>query len=142
MQFADARPFMEKHHWSVITTHQRNGAAQSSIVFSGASQDQAAFVAVYGKSAKVRNLRRDPRCTVLNVTRDWSSWVSVEGEARLFDYGNTEAETMRQMFRDMYRACGDRDHPDWEEYDRAMVRQEAVAVLVRPDRVYGLLRKW
>jgi general stress protein 26 len=41
-------------------------------------------VAVYGKSAKVRNLRRDPRCTVLNVAQDWRSWVSVEGEVQLF----------------------------------------------------------
>jgi PPOX class probable F420-dependent enzyme len=142
MDFEDARPFLEKHHWSVVTTHQRNGAAQSSIVFSGAYQGQAAFVAVYGQSAKVRNLRRDPRCTMLNVTKDWSSWVCVEGAAQLFDYTNTAAEDMRQMFRAMYRACGDHEHPDWEEYDRAMVQQKAVAVLVRPDHVYGLLRKW
>jgi hypothetical protein len=45
------------------------------------------------------------------------------------------------MFRDIYNACGDREHPDWEAYDRAMVTQEAVAVLVRPDRVYGLVRE-
>jgi PPOX class probable F420-dependent enzyme len=142
MEFEAARPFMEKHHWSVVTTHQGNGSAQSSIVFSGAYLGHAAFVAVYGQSAKVRNLRRDSRCTVLNVTKDWLSWVCVEGKAQLFDYGNTESEEMRQMFREIYRACGDRDHPDWDEYDHAMVQQQAVAVLVRPDRVYGLLRKW
>jgi len=141
MKFEEARPFLERHHWGVVTTHQRNGAAQSSVVFSGAYQGHAAFVAVYGKSAKVRNLRRDPRCTVLNVAKDWRSWVTVEGEVQLFDYSNTEAEKMRQMFRDIYNACGDREHPDWEEYDRAMVTQEAVAVLVRPDRVYGLVRE-
>jgi hypothetical protein len=74
------------------------------------------------------------------VTEDWRSWATVEGEAQLFDYTNTEAEKMRVMFRDLYRACGDRDHPDWEEYDQAMIDQQAVAVLVRPQRVYGLLR--
>ena len=141
MEFEEARPFLERHHWGVVTTHQRNGAAQSSVVFSGAYQGHAAFVAVYGKSAKVRNLRRDPRCTVLNVANDWRSWVTVEGEVQLFDYTNTETEKMRQMFRDIYNVCGDREHPDWEEYDRAMVTQEAVAVLVRPDRVYGLVRE-
>jgi PPOX class probable F420-dependent enzyme len=140
MEFEEARPFLERHHWGVVTTHQRNGAAQSSVVFSGAYQGHAAFAAVYGKSAKVRNLRRDPRCTVLNVAPDWRSWVTVEGEVRLFDYTNTETEKMRLMFRDIYFACGDREHPDWEAYVRAMVTQEAVAVLVRPDRVYGLVR--
>lgn len=142
MDFEEARPFLEKHHWCVLTTHQSNGAAHSSVIYSGAYQGHAAFVMVYGKSAKIRNLRRDPRCTVLNVTKDWSSWVSVEGEAQLFNYNNTEPEEMRQMFRELFRACGDHEHPDWEEYDRAMVTQQAVAVLVRPERVYGLLRKW
>jgi hypothetical protein len=44
------------------------------------------------------------------------------------------------LLRDVYRACGDQDHPDWEEFDRAMVAQEAVAVLVRPQRVFGQIR--
>ena len=123
MDFAQARPFLERHHWGIVTTHQRNGAAQNSIVYCGTYQDQAVFVAVYGKSAKVRNLRRDPRCTVLAVAKDWRSWVTVEGEAQLFDYSNTEAEEMRVLFRDMFRACGDHEHPDWEDYDRAMVDQ-------------------
>ena len=140
MEFEDVRPFMEREHWGVVTTHQPNGAAQSSVVFSGAYNGHAAFVMVYGDSAKVRNLRRDPRCTVLTVTKDWRSWATVEGEAQLFDYTNTEAEKMRLMFREVYRACGDRDHPDWEAYDRAMVSQKAVAVLVQPQRIYGLLR--
>ena len=140
MDFAQARPFLERHHWGIVTTHQRNGAAQNSIVYCGAYQDRAVFVAVYGKSAKVRNLRRDPRCTVLAVCKDWRSWVTVEGEVELFDYPNTESEKMRVLFRDMFRACGDHEHPDWEGYDRAMVDQGAVGVLVRPQRVYGLLR--
>lgn len=140
MEFEEVRPFLERHHWGVVTTYQANGAMQASIVVSGAYQGHAAFVAVYGKSAKVRNLRRDPRCTVLAVQNDWSSWATVEGEAQLFDYTNTEAEEVRQLLREVFRACGDKDHPDWDEYDRAMREQEAVVVLVRPQRVYGHLR--
>jgi PPOX class probable F420-dependent enzyme len=140
MEFADARPFLERNHWGVITTHRPDGAGHVSIVVCGAYRDCAAFVIVRGRSVKVRNLRRDPRCTVLAVSKDWRAWVAVEGEAQLFDYRNTAAETFRVMLREVYRACGDQDHPDWEEYDRAMVEQDAVAVLVTPKRVYGLLR--
>ena len=43
----------------------------------------------------------------------------------------------RVELREVFRACGDKDHPDWEEYDEAMVKQDAVIVLVKPDRVYG-----
>ena len=139
MEFEQARPFMETNHRGVITTHQRNGAMQNSIVVCGAYQGNAAFVSVRGNSRKVRNLRREPRCTVMSVDADWRGCVMVEGQARLYDYRNTGQEEFRQMLREVYRACGDKDHPDWEEYDRAMVEQDAVVVLVSPDRVYGRL---
>ena len=140
MQFEDARPFLQRHHRGVITTHQSNGAAHASVVVCGAYEGQAAFVIVHGTSVKARNLRRDPRCTVLAVTADWRSWVSVEGQAQLFDYRNTDGEALRVMLRNVYRACGDKDHPDWDEYDQAMREQDAVVVLVRPERVYGQIR--
>ena len=81
MNFEEAQPFFERHHWSVVTTHQANGAAHSSIVVCGAYQGHAGFVSVYGKSAKVRNLRRDPRCGLLidNPTTPYKR-VSVQGE--------------------------------------------------------------
>jgi PPOX class probable F420-dependent enzyme len=140
MEFEDVRPFLQRHHRGVITTHRANGAAHASIVVCGAYQGYAAFVIVRGNSVKARNLRRAPRCTVLAVTEDWRGWVSVEGEAQLFDARNTEAEKLRVMLRELFRACGDKEHPDWEEYDRAMRAQDAVIVLVRPQRVYGLVR--
>ena len=140
MEFTAVQPFLQRHHRGVITTYSPNGAMHASIVVCGAYQGNAAFVIVRGTSVKARHLRRDPRCTVLAVKEDWRSWASVEGEAQLFDARNTEAEKLRVMFREVYRACGDKDHPDWEEYDRAMRTQDAVIVLVRPQRVYGLVR--
>ena len=137
MEFEDARPFMETNHRGVINTLQRNGAVQTSIVVCGAYQGNAVFVSVRGNSAKIRNLRRNPTCTVLSVGTDWRGCVAVEGQARLYDRRNTDAEELRLMLREVYRACGDKDHSDWEEYDRAMVQQDAVVVLVQPERVYG-----
>jgi len=140
MEFEQARSFMETNHRGVITTYQRDGAMQASIVVCGAYQGNAAFVIVNGNSAKTRNLKRDPRCTVLAVSDDWRGYVVVEGSARLLDYRNTPTEEFRVLLREVYRGCGDKDHPDWDEYDRAMVRQDAVVALVQPQRVYGLLR--
>ena len=140
MEFEDVKPFLENHHRGVIGTRRANGATHSSIVVCGAYRDQAVFVSVRGSSAKVRNLRRDPHCTVLAVTDDWRSYAVIEGTSQLFDARNTDAEELRVMLREAYQACGDADHPDWEEYDEAMVRQDAVVVLVRPERVYGLIR--
>ncbi len=140
MDFEDVRPYLETHHRGVIATRRPNGATHSSIVVCGAYKGHAAFVSVYPQSQKIKNLRRDSNCTVLSVSEDWRQWVSVEGQATLFDYGNTEPEEMRVMLREVYMACSDTEHPDWDEYDQAMIDQEAVIVLVTPERVYGLVR--
>ncbi len=140
MEFEDVRSHFESNHRGVITTFQENGAAQSSIVVCGAYQGNAAFVIVKGKSAKTRNLRKDSRCTVMSVADNWRTCAIVEGQATLMDYRNTDPEEMRVELREVFRACGDKDHPDWEEYDQAMVKQDAVIVLVKPERVYGKLR--
>lgn len=137
MEFEDVRPFMESHHRGVITTYQPDGGMHNSLVSSGAYQGNAAFVIVYPRAVKTRNLRRDPRCTVTTVDNHWRNHAVVEGKAQLFDSSNTDAEELRILRRALYRACGDKDHPDWEEFDRAMVAQEAVVVLVKPERVYG-----
>ena len=140
MNFADVVPFLQDNHRGVIATRRPNGATHSSIVVCGAYDGNAAFVSVYPRSQKIRNLRRDSNCTILAVTDDWREWVSVEGKATLYDYGNMDAEEMRVMLRKVYMACSHSEHPDWEEYDQAMIDQEAVIVLVSPERVYGLLR--
>ena len=140
MKFEDIRPFLETHHRGVVTTFQPNGATQASIVVCGPYEGSVAFVSMRGDSAKVRNLRRDPLCTMLAVTEDWRSYAVIEGQAQLFDADNTEAEGLRLLLRNVYTACGGGDHPDWDEYDQVMRQQNAVVVSVCPQRVYGLLR--
>ena len=140
MDFDEVRSFLKTNHRGVVNTFQPDGSVQSSIVVTGAMDEKVVFVSVNGASVKVRNLRREPRCTVLAVTADWRQYVVAEGRAQLFDSTNSEPEALRRMLRDTYRACGDRDHPDWDEYDRVMRRQEAMVVWVHPQRMYGLIR--
>jgi PPOX class probable F420-dependent enzyme len=142
VEFQDYENFVNNNNKrGIITTYRRNGAGHISIVVVGAYQGKAAYVIVHGTSVKVRNLQRDNRCTVTAVSEGWRSCVSVEGTATLMDYRNTDAETMRVELREVYRACSAHgDHPDWEEYDQAMVEQDGVIVLVEPERVYGFVR--
>ena len=144
MEFSDVKQFFASNHRGVINTFRRDGSAQTSIVVCGVSpfegDDGPIFVTVRGTSYKVRNLRRNGRCNVMAVAEDWRQFAVVEGTATLNDYQNTDAEEMRQMLRTAFMACGDNEHPDWEEYDRAMVQQDAVIVRLTPDRVYGLIR--
>ena len=134
----DVRSFMESQHMGVVTTFRKNGAAQMSILASGYYDGSAVFV-VRGNTAKLANLRRDPRCTVLTVRPEWSEYAVVEGQAEIHSWDNTDPEELRLLLRDAYRACGG-EHPDWDEYDRVMKEEERAVVMVRPNHAYGFWR--
>lgn len=136
MDFTDAEPFLRRHHRMVVTTHRPDGHAHASIVLGGQVDDCVAFV-VRDDTVKLQHLRRDPRCTALAVTADWSAWVAVEGTATIQDWDGTPAEQMRQRLRAVFKAAGG-THGDWDEFDRVMREERRAIVLVSPQRVYGL----
>ena len=135
MNLSDARSFLQQHHRMVVTTHGRAGSAQMSVVLGGPFDQRVSFVA-RGDSAKVRNLKNDPRISVLVVTPDWRGWVTVEGTAEIKDWVGTDPEELRVLLRDTFMAAGGR-HNDWDEYDRTMREENRAVVLITPQRVYG-----
>ena len=107
-----------------------------SIITVGPYRDGVAFTTTAGR-AKLANLVREPRCSLLVSKRDWWGYVVLEGRAQVLASDNTDAAELRQALRDVYRAATGREHPDWDEYDQAMVRDRRAAVVVVPDHVYG-----
>ena len=88
--------------------------------------------------AKLRNLKRDPRCSLLVSTDNWRSFFVLEGHAELLTPGNTDAEELRLALRDVYVAAAGQEHPNWEEYDQAVRDDQRSVVIVVPEHVYGL----
>ena len=130
------KKFVSENHRAVLTTFRRNGAAQMSIVTTGAYSDGAAFTTTEDR-AKLANLKRDPRCSLLVSHESWWGYVVLEGRARVMSPDNTDAEELRQALRDVYRAASGEEHSDWDEYDRAMVDDRRAAVVVVPEHIYG-----
>ena len=133
---ATQKDFLAANHNAVCTTFRRNGAAQLSIVTSGLYGGGAAFTTTADR-AKHRNLARDPRCTLLVSHADWRPFLVLEGNATVLSQDNTPAEELRVAFRDVFRAAAGKDHPNWDEYDRVMVEDRRVIVIVTPEHVYG-----
>ncbi len=136
MEFSDALPFLQANHRAVVTTFRRSGAAQMSIVSGGPYKGTMAFV-VRGDTAKLANLRRDPRCSVLTAADNWRGYVVVAGMATVQGWDNTDPEELRIMLREVYMAAGGR-HSDFEEYDWVMKAERRAAVMVSPDHVNGI----
>jgi len=119
-----------RHHLLLVTT-RADGRPQVSPVTGGVDADGRIVISTYPDRAKVTNLRREPRASVLVLSDDFDGpWVQVDGSAEVLDMPDPEAEEgLVEYFR-----CISGEHPDWEEYRAAMRRQGKSLVRITPER--------
>ena len=129
------KEFIRKNCRGVLSTFRKNGAMQLSIVSVGAFKDGVAFSTVL-KRSKLVNLNRNSSCSLLISTDDWSSYIVLEGRADILSNINTGPNELKEALRGIYREILG-EHPNWHEYDRAMIKDERVVVVVQPLHVYG-----
>ena len=130
------RDFANTNHQAVLTTFRGNGSAQMSIVTVGAYGDGVGFTTTEDR-AKLINLARNPRCSLLISKADWWGYVVLEGRAQLLRRGVSDEAALRDALRGIYRTASGQEHPDWGEYDQAMIDDHRAAVIVIPDHIYG-----
>ena len=129
----------------VVSTSRADGTIQSSVVNAGVIEHPTtgervvALVAV-GGSQRLKNLRARSRATVV-IRAGWQ-WAGVEGAVDLVGpddpYDGIDAERLRLLLREIFTAAGG-THDDWDEYDRAMKDERRTAVVVHPERTYGVV---
>jgi PPOX class probable F420-dependent enzyme len=88
--------------------------------------------------AKIRNLRRDPRVSLHVTSPDFWTWVAVEGTADLSRVAADPHDATVEELIGYFRATGG-EHPDWDEFRRAMVTERRLVIRFRPERTYGQL---
>jgi len=120
--------FARTRHRLILGTFRRDGRVQLSPVSGGIDDQGRVVVSSYPERAKTANLRRDPRATVLFLSDDFGDeWVQVHGRGEVLDL----PEALEPLC-DYYRSISG-EHPDWDEYREAMVRQGKVLLRVTVD---------
>jgi PPOX class probable F420-dependent enzyme len=137
MTLDDVTGLLEQNQVVVFTTYRRDGRPQMSLVTVGRVGDALAFT-VHRPSAKYANLLRDPCCGMMVMSPDLRTYAVLDGDARIVGARSSDAETVRLTLRDVYRAAARKEHPDWEEYDRVLLAEGRVAILLAPTRMYGV----
>ncbi|MDE2838534.1 MAG: TIGR03618 family F420-dependent PPOX class oxidoreductase [Chloroflexota bacterium] len=120
----------------VFTTFRRDGMPQQSLVTVGKMDGGLAFT-TRSRNAKAYNLARDPRCAIMLVRPDNRGFAVLDGSAEVQGPHNTDADALRLRLREVYRVAAGKEHPDWDEYDRVMLEEGRVTVLLRPDRIFA-----
>jgi PPOX class probable F420-dependent enzyme len=121
--------FLRPRHHAVLVTHRADGSPQMSPVTCGLDTSGRIVISTYPQRAKTRNARRDPRVSVLVLSDEFNdAYVQVDGTAEVLDLPES-VEPLVEYFRVISG-----EHPDWDEYREAMVRQGKSLIRVTIDR--------
>lgn len=128
MEISDALEFVRHHDRTVLATRRRDGSPQLSAVNAGVV-DHLVCISSRAPLAKVRNIRRDPAVSLLILKEQfYGGWVQIDGTAEIVD----QPEAL-DLLVDVYRSIRG-EHPDWDDYRAAMIRDERVVIRVTPTR--------
>jgi PPOX class probable F420-dependent enzyme len=87
--------------------------------------------------AKVHNLRRDARVSMKVTAPDGYGYAVVEGNAELSPVAWALDDAVVEELIEIYRTIRGEEHPDWDDYRRAMVADGRLIVRFRVEHLYG-----
>ena len=122
----------------VLATIKRDGRPQlSNVTYHFDPRNLVVEVSITEPRAKTRNLRRDPRATLLVSSDDGWSYAVAEGNAILTPPAASPHDDTVEGLIALYRNVAG-EHPDWDDYRRAMVDDRRVLLTMPISHVYGM----
>lgn len=137
---------MSDHLWDVVTganlgtlaTIKRDGRPQlSDINYTADPATRVLRISTRSELAKVQNLRRDPRASVKVTAPGGAGYAVAEGTASLSPVSADEHDATVEELIEVYRLIGGKEHPDWDDYRRAMVADGRLVLSVHVEKLYG-----
>jgi PPOX class probable F420-dependent enzyme len=129
VELDEAREFVRANHRAVLATTKRDGTPQLSPITVSVDAGGAITVSTRETAVKTKNVRRDPRVW-LCVLNDgfFGQFVQIDGTVTIVEL----PEAMDGLI-EYYRSVSG-EHPDWEDYKEAMVRDKRVLLRIEPTR--------
>ncbi|MBO1336664.1 PPOX class F420-dependent oxidoreductase [Streptomyces sp. VRA16 Mangrove soil] len=121
--------FVRPRHRALLITARADGTPQASPLTCGVDDAGRIVVSTYPERAKTRNAKRNPSVSVVVLSDEWNGpWVQIDGSAEVIDSPDS-VEPLVEYFRNISG-----EHPDWDEYREAMVKQGKSIIRVTPER--------
>jgi PPOX class probable F420-dependent enzyme len=125
VDIGQAADFLRAHHRAVLATSRSDGMPQLSPVTCTVDDEGRVLVSTRETAVKTKNLRHRPRASLCVLTDTFfGEWVQVEGDAELISLPDA-MDLLVEYYR---RVSG--EHPDWDDYRAAMIRDRRVIVRV------------
>lgn len=128
--------FATRRGGSLITL-KRDGRPQASVVTHAFDPEARTLrISVTEPRAKTRNLRRDPRASYLVTSENLRAYAVGDGIAQLTAPAADPHDATADALVELYRSIAG-EHPDWDDYRKAMVADQRVVLTLPLDHVYG-----
>jgi PPOX class probable F420-dependent enzyme len=126
----EAVDVIRTQHHAVLATTRADGGVQLSPVAAGVDDDGTVVISTRETAMKARNLERRPYAAVCVIPDGFfgGRWVQVEGPVKVEHL----PEAMDGLVR-YYRSVAG-EHPDWDDYRRAMAEERRVLLRITPER--------
>jgi PPOX class probable F420-dependent enzyme len=122
----------------VLATIKRDGRPQLSSVNYAFDRDAGIVrVSLTADRAKTANLRRDPRASFHVSSEDGWAYAVAEARAELTPVAERPDDPTVEELVGLYRAVQG-EHPDWDDFRRAMVAERRLVLRLHVERVYGM----
>jgi PPOX class probable F420-dependent enzyme len=120
-----------------LATIKKDGRPQLSVVnYTAATAARMLRTSTRNDLAKTHNLRRDPRASML-VGAPGGGYAVAEGTVEFSAVSADEHDATVEELIEVYRLIGGKEHPDWDDYRRAMVADGRVVLRLHVDKLYG-----
>ena len=122
----------------VLATIKSDGRPQlSNVSYYVDPREVAVQVSITEPRAKTRNLRRDQRASLHVSSDDGWSYAVAEGDAVLTPPAAGPQDDTVEALIALYRNIAG-EHPDWDDYRRAMVDDRRVLLTIPISHLYGM----
>src|SRR3954447_16479083 len=139
MEIAEALTFIGSRHNGVLVTQRRDGRPQLSNISYGVI-DGVIKISITAGRAKYHNISRNPQTSMHVTSDDFWAYAVIDGDAELSEVATKPDDPGVEELIQLYKAIVG-DHPDWDDYRRAMVDDKRVVVRLRPTHAYGMLNR-
>jgi len=131
MEIADAQKFLQENHRACIAVRQRGGWSQMTFVTPGIDPEGRVIITSRGTTYKIKNIRRDPRVSMLIFGEQYSGskFVQIHGTAEIIE----QPEAMATLIYWYQQVRG--DHKNWDEYRDKIKEEKRVIIRVNIEKV-------
>ena len=136
MDLEKAITWASNTHHGVLITLRKDGRPQSSDI---------AYAVIGGKfcisatalRAKTKNLLRDNRAVLHITSPETWSYASFDGVAEITQTAEQPEDPVCKELATVFTAVQKKQHPDWDEFNHAMIKDKRLIIRFVPDSAVG-----